>query len=137
MRVLENSKALARGLMQYLAVEMRRKSNNVTAVLMKEISALFLSLVLNCPQMFSNTAKICWCVFSSTQLAAWRTLHPKSCRFIARPWERKSRNEHRRAWNEWEEDFKWPWESKLTLGCRLFFFFFLRKFKRNAHIRKW
>jgi len=52
MRVLENSKALAQGLMQYLAVEMRQKSNNVTTVLMKEISALFLSLVLNCPKMF-------------------------------------------------------------------------------------
>ena len=52
MRVLENSKALAQGLMQYLAVEMRQKSNNVTTVLMNEISALFLSLVLNCPKMF-------------------------------------------------------------------------------------
>lgn len=123
MRVLENSKALAQGLMQYLAVEMRQKSNNVTTVLMKEISALFLSLVLNCPKMFWNTEKTSWCVFSSTQLTAWRTLHPKSCRFTARPWERKSRNEYRRAWNEWEEDLKWPWEPKLTLGCRLFFFF--------------
>ena len=70
MRVLKNTKALTQGLMQYLVVEMRQKSNIMTAVLMKDITALFLSLVLNCPKMFSNTAKTTWCVFSSTQLAA-------------------------------------------------------------------